>query len=122
MTNSAQLLLELFLMFAGGKVLAEIFEQLRQPPVVGEIMAGVLLGPSLLNLIHPTEMNVGMAEMGAIFLLFTVGLESRPRELLEVGWIAALVATVGVIVPFILGFAYLKLTAHSSVESIFVGA
>jgi Na+:H+ antiporter len=122
MDQSGHLLLELFLMFAGGKVLAELFEQLRQPPVVGEIVAGVLLGPSLLNLIHPTEMNVGMAEMGAIFLLFTVGLESRPGELLEVGWIAALVATVGVIVPFIFGFAYLKLTAHSSVEAIFVGA
>lgn len=122
MDHSGQILLELFLMFAAGKLLAEIFEQLRQPPVVGEILAGVLLGPSLLNLVHPTEMNAGMAEMGAIFLLFTVGLESRPRELLEVGWIAALVATVGVIVPFVLGFAYLKLTDYPTVESIFVGA
>ncbi len=122
MDTSGQILLELFLMYAGGKVLAEIFEQLRQPPVVGEIVAGVLLGPSLLNLIHPTEMNLGMAEMGAIFLLFTVGLESRPAELLEVGWIAALVATVGVIVPFIFGFAYLRLVDHSTVEAIFVGA
>jgi Na+:H+ antiporter len=122
MDHSGKLLLELFLMFAGGKVLAEMFEQLRQPPVVGEIVAGVLLGPSLLNLIHPSEMTVGMAEMGAIFLLFTVGLESRPGELLEVGWIAALVATVGVIVPFVLGFAYLKLTDYPTVEAIFVGA
>jgi Na+:H+ antiporter len=122
MGNSSQILLELFLMYAGGKVLAEIFEQIRQPPVVGEILAGVLLGPSLLNLIHPTEMNLGMAQIGAIFLLFTVGLESKPAELLRVGWIAVLVATIGVIVPFIFGFAYLRLADHSTVEAVFVGA
>jgi Na+:H+ antiporter len=122
MDHSGPLLLELFLMFAGGKVLAEIFERLRQPPVVGEILAGVLLGPSLLNLVHATEMNLGIAEIGAIFLLFTVGLDTRPGELLEVGWIATLVATVGVIVPFILGFGYMKIVNRSTVEAIFVGA
>jgi Na+:H+ antiporter len=122
MDHSGKLLLELFLMFAGGKVLAEVFEHLRQPPVVGEILAGVLLGPSLLNMVHPSEMTLGMAEIGAIFLLFTVGLDTRPNELLQVGWIATLVATAGVIVPFILGFGYMKLGDHSAVESIFVGA
>ena len=109
-------------MFAGGKALAELFERFRQPPVVGEIVAGVLLGPSLLNLVHPSEMTLGMAEIGAIFLLFTVGLDTRPSELLEVGWIASLVATLGVIVPFVLGFAYMKAGDHSAVEAIFVGA
>jgi Na+:H+ antiporter len=122
MDHSGQLLLQLFLMFAGGKVLAEIFERLRQPPVVGEILAGVMLGPSLLNLIHPSEMTLGLAEIGAIFLLFTVGLDTRPGELLEVGWIATLVATVGVIVPFIMGFFYMKAVDHSAEEAIFVGA
>jgi Na+:H+ antiporter len=122
MEHSGHFLLELFLMFAGGKVLAEIFERLRQPPVVGEILAGVLLGPSLLNLVHVTEMNLGIAEMGAIFLLFTVGLDTRPGELLEVGWIASLVATIGVIVPFALGFFYMDVMEHSLVEAIFVGA
>jgi Na+:H+ antiporter len=67
-------------------------------------------------------MNLGMAEMGAIFLLFTVGLESRPGELLEVGWIAALVATVGVVVPFVFGYVYLKMDDYPTVEAIFVGA
>ncbi len=122
MEHSSNLLLELFLMFAGGKVLAEVFEWLRQPPVVGEILAGVLLGPSLLGLVHASEMTVGMAEMGAIFLLFMVGLETKPSDLLEVGWISTLVATLGVLVPFVLGFGYMKATGQSVVESIFVGA
>ena len=122
MDYSGKLLLELFLMFTGGKVLAEIFERFRQPAVVGELLAGVMLGPSLLALVHPSELTQGLAEIGAIFLLFTVGLETKPRDLLQVGWIAALVAAAGVVVPFILGFLYMRVMDHSMVESIFVGA
>jgi Kef-type K+ transport system membrane component KefB len=122
MDHSGKLLLELFLMFAGGKAMAEIFERLRQPAVVGELVAGVILGPSLLAIIHPTELTAGLAEIGAIFLLFTVGLETRPRELLQVGGTATLVAVLGVAVPFVMGFLYLRALDHAMVESIFVGA
>lgn len=122
MDHSAKLLLELFLMFTGGKILAEIFERLRQPAVVGEIVAGVLLGPSLLGLIHPSELTRGLAEIGVIFLLFAVGLETKPRDLLQVGWTAALVATLGVVVPFFLGFFYMRVASHDLIEAFFVGA
>jgi len=63
MPDSGKLLLELFLMFSSGKLLAEVCERLRQPAVLGEILAGVLLGPSALALIHPTEMTRGLAEI-----------------------------------------------------------
>ncbi len=109
-------------MFAGGKLLAEVFERLRQPTVVGELIAGMLLGPSLLGLVHASELTQGVAEMGAIFLLFTIGLETQPRDLLRVGWISVLVATLGVFVPFVLGFAYMQAADHTLVESVFVGA
>ncbi|MBZ5543564.1 MAG: cation:proton antiporter [Acidobacteriia bacterium] len=122
MEYSGKVLVDLFLMFAGGKVLAEVFERLRQPAVVGELLAGVLLGPSLLALIRPNELTAGLAEIGAIFLLFTVGLETKPRDLLQVGGIATLVATLGVVIPFVMGFAYMRVIDHSMVESIFVGA
>jgi Kef-type K+ transport system membrane component KefB len=122
MDYSGKLLLDLFLMFAGGKVLAEIFERFRQPAVVGELLAGVLLGPSLLALVQPSALTQGLAEIGAIFLLFTVGLETRPRDLLQVGRIAALVASIGVVVPFVLGFLYMRVIERSTVESVFVGA
>src|SRR5689334_6990625 len=106
MEHSGHILLELFLIYAGGKFLAEVFERLRQPAVVGELIAGVILGPSLLALVHPSELTYGLAEIGAIFLLFTVGLETKPRDLLQVGWTASLVAILGVIVPFVMGFLY----------------
>lgn len=122
MEHSSKLLLELFIMFAGGKVLAEIFERLRQPAVVGELLAGVVLGPSLLALVHPSDLTQGLAEIGAIFLLFTVGLETKPRDLMQVGGVATLVGTLGVIVPLILGVVYMRALDHTMVESIFVGA
>ena len=109
-------------MFAGGKLLAEMFEWLRQPGVLGELLAGVLLGPSLLNLVHTNEFTLGMAEIGAVFLLFTVGLETKPRDLLEVGWTAVAVGVLGVAVPFVLGLLYMEFAGHTTVESIFVGA
>jgi Kef-type K+ transport system membrane component KefB len=122
MASSGKLLLELFVIFAGGKLLAEVAERLRQPSVVGELLAGVLLGPSLLGLVHPSELTQGLAEVGAIFLLFTVGLEIKPRDLLQVGWTATAVATLGVLVPLILGFFCMKMIGHGLIESIFVGA
>ena len=109
-------------MFGGGKLLAEIAERMGQPGVLGELAAGVLLGPSLLNLVHPDELVIGLAEIGAIFLLFTVGLETKPAELLALGGTATLVAILGVLFPFLFGFAYMKMVSQNSVESVFVGA
>ena len=122
MEHAGNVVLDLFLMFAGGKFLAEIFERLRQPAVVGELIAGIILGPSLLSLIHPNELTLGLAEIGAIFLLFTVGLETKPRDLMQVGWMASLVAILGVALPFAVGFFYMRVIDHSMIESIFVGA
>ena len=122
MADSGKLLFELFLMFSVGKLLAEALDRLGQPAVLGEILAGVLLGPSVSALVHPNEMLQGLAEIGAIFLLFTVGLETKPRELLEVGLTATIVAVLGVVVPFVMGFVYMKFTTHGQVESIFVAA
>jgi Kef-type K+ transport system membrane component KefB len=122
MDHSGKVLLEIFLMFGAGKLLGEMAERLRQPAVIGEILAGVALGPAVLGLVQPSEMNRGLAEIGAIFLLFTVGLETKPGELLKVGWIATLVATVGVVMPFLFGFAYIKAVGHDAVSATFVGA
>jgi len=72
--------------------------------------------------VHPGELTVGLAEIGAIFLLFTVGLETRPRDLLEVGGTASLVAVLGVLLPLAMGFFYMRAVDHTIVESIFVGA
>ena len=117
-----QLLFELFAIFLAAKVVGEIFERVKLPAVLGEILAGVALGPYALGWIRPSDTIHSIAEIGAIFILFHAGLETSPRELIRVGRKALLVAVAGIVVPFVLGFAYMKWHGEASTEAIFVGA
>lgn len=122
-TDHSRILLALFVILVAAKLMAEIFERLRLPAVVGEILAGVIAGPSLLNLIQPSLVTESLAEIGVIFLLFTVGLETRPSDIFKVGGTATMVAVLGVIVPFVAGWALLLLwPGYSWIEAIFLGA
>src|SRR5437016_14670743 len=113
------LLLQLFAIFVSAKLCGELFERLGLPAVLGEILAGVVLGPYATALISPSDTIYSIAEIGAIFLLFTVGLETQPKDLIRVGRQALGVAVAGIVVPFVLGFAYMKLRgepAHEAIE------
>ncbi|HEX5886392.1 MAG TPA: cation:proton antiporter [Pyrinomonadaceae bacterium] len=121
MGEETKVLLTLFIMFAAAKFTAELFERLRQPAVAGEIMAGILIGPSLLNWAAPTEITSILAEIGVIFLLFNVGLETKPAAIFKVGKSAAMVAVLGVVVPFVAGWLLMTAWGSTSVESLFVG-
>ena len=116
------LLFELFAIFIAAKAIGEVFERLKLPAVLGEILAGVLIGPYALGWIHPSDTLRAIAEIGAIFVLFNAGLEVSPRDLIKVGRTAVLVAVAGVIVPFVLGFAYMHWRGDALTESVFVGA
>lgn len=119
--HGAEILLMAFLMMAAAKLMAEIFERLRQPAVVGEILAGIIIGPSVLAWVHPSEFSNAIAELGVMFLLFTVGLETKPAEILRVGRTAVVVAVLGVIVPFVGGWAFMEMVGGDTVESLFIG-
>jgi len=117
----SKVLLMLFLILAAGKIMAELFERLNQPSVVGEILAGVIIGPSILGLVVPNELTSTLADIGVIFLLFKVGLESPPASILRVGVRALLVAVLGVIAPFVAGSLLMLAWGGSGVESMFLG-
>ena len=121
-TDHTSILLSLFIMVAAAKVMAEVFERLRQPAVVGEILAGVVIGPSLLGWVSPSEVITILAEVGVIFLLFTVGLETKPQAIFRVGKRALMVAVLGVILPFIAGYFIALAWDGSSAEAMFIGA
>lgn len=129
-----RLFLILAAMLAAGKLMGELAERIGQPAVLGELLAGVLLGRTLLGLI-PTagsgaEYVYILAELGVVLLLFEIGLETDLREMFRVGPAATSVACVGVIVPFLLGFLFWMYAPHMAVASsgsvshtaIFVGA
>ena len=121
--DHGKVLLALFIALVAAKLAAELFERIRQPAVVGEIIAGILIGPAVLNLVQPTEVLDALAEIGVIFLLFTVGLETRPSDIFKVGRTATLVAVLGVVVPFVAGWGLLSLwPGYSWIEAIFLGA
>src|SRR5437763_16188301 len=90
--NHGNILLALFIALLAAKLMAELFERLRQPAVVGEVLAGILIGPALLNWVQPTDVLDALAEIGVIFLLFTVGLETRPSDIFKVGGTALVTA------------------------------
>ena len=97
--------LQLALILIAARILAEVASRLGVPTVIGELLAGVILGPSLLGWLHVTEPLHLMAEIGIILLLFKVGLETDFDRLAGAGRNAVMVALVGFIVPFVLGFA-----------------
>jgi Kef-type K+ transport system membrane component KefB len=90
--------------------------------VLGELLAGVFMGPSLLGLIHPTETLTLLGEIGVMLLLFEVGLESDLQSFLRVGPSAAVVALIGVAVPFALGYGVAAMLHVTTLQAIFVGA
>src|SRR5260370_38768754 len=95
MPSAAQIPLAMLLVFASAKLLAEIFERLGQPGIVGEILAGVLIGPQVLGWLAPSELLGTLSDLGVMFLLFRVGLEVKASELMKVGGTAVSEARAG---------------------------
>src|SRR5438270_2038737 len=120
--DTQTLLFELFVIFVAAKLGGELFERLKMPAVLGEILSGVILGPFTLKWVVPSATVLSIAELGAIFLLFTVGLETRPKDLLKVGTEATGVALGGIALPFLFGFGYMAISGHPIHESTFVAA
>jgi len=116
-----RVLFDIFLIFASAKLLGELFERFRQPAVVGEVLAGLLLGPYLLGIVPHSLVYEGIAEIGVIFLLFTVGLETKPSDILKVGVVASKVGLLGILLPFVLGFGLIAYLGHPTLEALFIG-
>jgi Kef-type K+ transport system membrane component KefB len=112
----------MLIVFGSAKLLAELFERIGQPGIVGEILAGALVGPSVLGWIAPNNTLKALSDLGVLFLLFGVGMEVKASELLKVGGKATLVATIGVIFPFFAGWGILFAWGAPQLEAIFVGA
>src|SRR5437764_5236473 len=101
--SALQIPLSLLVVFASAKLLAEIFERLGQPGIVGEILAGILIGPHVLGWMAPNDVLRILSDLGVMFLLFRVGLEVKDSELMSVGGTALVVAVGGVLLPFFMG-------------------
>jgi Kef-type K+ transport system membrane component KefB len=117
-----ELLLGLAVIWIATRLAGEAMERLGQPAVLGELLAGVLVGPGVLGLVHESEVLHALAELGVLILLFEVGLESDVSELTRTGPQSAAVAVVGVVVPFAVGFAVTRAFGHPVLVAVVVGA
>lgn len=100
---------DLAIIIIAAKFFGIVARKCKAPQVVGEIVAGLLIGPSLLHLVDQSEFILQMAEIGVILLMFSAGLGTDLRELLKTGPIAFLIACFGVFVPLVLGAVYYSL-------------
>jgi len=95
--------LHLLIILLAARVFAELATRLNSPSVLGELVAGVVLGPSLLGWVEPYEAIKLLAEIGIILLLFEVGLETNLMRLMRSGWQSLIVAFGGFVLPFVFG-------------------
>ncbi len=116
------LFLHLLLILISARLFGELLARLGAPSVVGELLAGVVIGPSLFGWVEVNEVIRLLAEFGVILLLFEVGLESDSARLMRAGRSAVVVAVAGFILPFLLGFALAYwLFGLEALTSLFIG-
>ncbi|NTU43835.1 MAG: cation:proton antiporter, partial [Nitrospirales bacterium] len=114
--------LQLLVLLVSAKIFAELFAALRLPSVLGEVIAGIVIGPSLLGIVTPDATFHILAEIGILLLLFEVGLETDVGQLVRVGVQSTLVALTGVFVPALAGYWIGHHILHlSPIVSLFIG-
>ena len=113
----------LFVMMGAAKLLGHLAQMVGQPSVLGELLAGVIVGSSVLGLVDSSnEVLHVMGELGVLILLFSIGLETDLKSLLKVGTASAAVAVSGVVLPFALGYAAALAMGLTNIAAIVVGA
>ncbi|MGH7261398.1 MAG: cation:proton antiporter [Nitrospiraceae bacterium] len=117
-----QFLLSLLVIYVSVRLFSELAIRFSQSAVLGELLAGVLVGGSVLGWVEPTQTLKLMGGLGVMLLLFEVGLKSDLQSFLKVGWAAAAVAAIGVVTPLVLGYGLARLLHMSQLQAIFVGA
>lgn len=125
----AQVLGILAALLAAAKLFGTLARRMGQPAVLGELVAGVLVGSSVLGLVDLQDATDArndvfhvFSEIGVVLLLFEIGLETDLVKLLRLGGVSAVVALVGVALPFVLGFGVCRLLGHDHVVAVVAGA
>ncbi len=117
-----ELLLEIALFLLMAKIGGELAERVGIPSIMGELMGGIVLGPSLLKWVPQDPVMTDVSQIGIIFLMFLAGLDTDTKEMKKAGTVAFLAAIGGVIVPFFLAFLLGTIYGWNSVDSLFLGA
>lgn len=110
-------LFDIALILISTKLLGLLTRRFKMPQVVGALLAGLILGPALLNVLKETEFIKQVAELGVIVLMFTAGLETDIKELKKAGKASLIIAICGVILPLIGGFGIAFLFTKDAMQT-----
>jgi Kef-type K+ transport system membrane component KefB len=121
-TGITDYLFALFALLLAAKIGEEVFRRIRQPVVAGEILAGLIVGPAVLGIVELNEVTEVFAELGVVFLLFWVGLETRLSDITAVGRSSTQVAVLGAALPVAAGFAIGAARGDPTATNVFLGA
>lgn len=114
-------LLDIAIILSVTKLLSILIKRINLPSVVGALIAGIILGPVVLNVINTDEIINSLAEIGVIVLMFQAGLETDIKELKKTGFASFIIAFFGVMIPLILGFIVSYIYDKNILENIFIG-
>ena len=118
---TGHLIVNLVLILTMAWFMGRVFARLGLPVVLGELLAGLILGPPLLGIVTASEPIELLAEFGIFFLMFHAGLEMDPKEAVEHIWPSIAVAIGGFILPFVLGYFTCRIFGGTTFQSLFVG-
>lgn len=116
-----QFLLDIFLLLATAWLFGALALRLGMPIFIGQLLAGIVLGPTLLGIVELTHNIEFLAELGIFFVMFLTGMEMDPKELLEHFWTSLAVALGGFVLPFALGFLVTQLFGGTLYQALFMG-
>ncbi|MDP8888078.1 MAG: cation:proton antiporter [Thermoproteota archaeon] len=118
---SEQLFVSIIIILVAARILGEVFQRIGQPPLVGELLAGLIIGPSILGLVHPSiDLHV-LSNLAVFFLMFLAGLEMDPREIRRAGGSAIVISIVAFLIPLLSGTGTSLLFGLTTVQSLFMG-
>ena len=116
-----QIILSIVVIFAAARVLGQVFRKIKLPALVGEILAGMILGPSLFGILHADNSFHILSTVAVFFLMLVAGLEMNIREIKKVGKSAVIISLIAFFVPFEVGSYAASLFGLTGIQSIFMG-
>lgn len=115
-----QLFISVVIILVAARLLGEFFQRLKMPPLVGELAAGIIIGPYVLKLITPNDSLTVLSDLGVFFLMLLAGLQMDPREIRKAGLYAAVLSVIAFSIPFVSGFTVAYFFGLPMIQSLFV--
>ncbi len=116
-----QLFVSVVIILAAARGMGEAFQRIKQPPLVGELLAGVIIGPSLLGVVMPAPDLDVLSNLAVFFLMFLAGLEMNLKEIKRVGMSAIVISTIAFFTPLLSGYFVSLHFGLTSIQSLFMG-